>query len=496
MNILSLSAIEIAKNIKDNKLSVVEVTKAYLDVIKNTDKCIKAWLYVDEDTAIANAEKVQKRIAELKAQKKPIPYLAGVPIGIKDNMCTKGIPTTCASKILNNFVPPYNATVINKIEENLLVVLGKTNLDEFAMGSSTEHSAFKQTTNPWNSECVPGGSSGGSAAAVSALQVPLALGSDTGGSIRQPAAFCGVTGLKPTYGTVSRYGLVAFASSLDQIGPLAKDAKSCAALYDVICGHDEKDSTSYNKEYCSTLESIDDFKKPTIGIPIEYMGDNVSDDIKQVVFEAKKIFETLGCKVVDISIPVLKLALPAYYILSSAEASSNLSRFDGVRYGYRSQNAQGLEELYTKSRSEGFGAEVKRRIMLGTFVLCSGYYDEYYNKALKARSLVVQGFDNAYKQVDLLLTPTAHSSAFKFGEKEGDAMSMYLTDLCTVSVNIAGLPGISFPGGFDKSDMPLGLQLIGAKFSEKLLLSAANAYQEKTTYHTMCPSNEGGAKKC
>jgi len=493
MSILKLSAIEIAKKIKEKELSVVEVTKTYLDVIKNTNDKVNAWLLIDEDIAIKNAENIQAKIDELLSQGNQLPPLAGVPIGIKDNMCTKGVKTTCASKILFNFVPPYNATVVNNVDENLMVLLGKTNMDEFAMGSSTEHSAFKQTKNPWNLDCVPGGSSGGSAAAVAALQAPLTLGSDTGGSIRQPAAFCGITGLKPTYGTVSRYGLVAFASSLDQIGPMAKDAASCAALFDAVKGHDEKDSTSYDRKYEITYNEVDNFKKPTIGILTEYMGEGVSDDIKQAVLDAKEKYEALGCKVVEISVPVLELALPAYYILSSAEASSNLSRFDGVRYGYRSEGVEELQELYTKSRSEGFGQEVKRRIMLGTFTLCSGYYDEYYNKALKARSLVVKGFENAFDKIDLLLAPTTPTTAFKAGEKLDDAMSMYLADLCTVSVNIAGLPAISFPGGFDADNMPIGLQLIGPKFAESLLLSTVNGYQKETDYHKMCPSDKGGA---
>lgn len=494
MNILSLTVNEIAQKIKVKELGVVEVTKAYLENIKNTDKDINAWLLVDEEIAIANAENVQAKIDKLLSEGKQLPPLAGVPIGIKDNICTKGIKTTCASKTLYNFVPPYDAEAVKKVKSNLMVILGKLNMDEFAMGSSTEHSAFKQTKNPWNLSCVPGGSSGGSAAAVAALQVPITLGSDTGGSIRQPAAFCGVTGLKPTYGTVSRYGLVAFASSLDQIGPMAKDALSCAALFDAVKGHDEKDSTSYNREYDSTYAQIDEFKKPTIGILVEYMGEGISEDIKQTVLDAKAQYEALGCKVVEISIPVLKLALPAYYILSSAEASSNLSRFDGVRYGYRSEGVEDLEELYLKSRSEGFGDEVTRRIMLGTFTLCSGYYDQYYNKALKARSLVVQGFENAFKQVDLLLSPTTPTAAFKIGEKSNDTMSMYLADLCTVSINIAGLPAISFPGGFDKDNMPLGLQLIGPKFAESLLLSTTNAFQKQTDYHKIFPSTVvGGA---
>jgi len=496
MDILNLSAVEIAKKIAAKELTAIEVTKAYLNVIKKTDNDINAWLYVNENETLKNAENVQKEIDALLTQGKKLPPLAGVPIGIKDNICTNGIKTTCASKMLYNFVPPYDATAVKKANENLMVILGKTNMDEFAMGSSTEHSAFKQTKNPWDINRVPGGSSGGSAAAVAALQSPLALGSDTGGSIRQPAAFCGVTGLKPTYGTVSRYGLVAFASSLDQIGPFAKDATGCAALFDAVKGHDSKDTTSYNREYESTYDEIDNFKKPVIGILSEYMGEGVSGDIKKAVLDAKATFDSMGCNIVEISIPVLNLALPAYYILSSAEASSNLSRFDGVRYGYRSENVEDLQDLYIKSRSEGFGTEVKRRIMLGTFTLCSGYYDEYYNKALKARSLVVKGFEDAFSKVDVLLSPTTPTTAFNIGEKLNDAMSMYLADLCTVSINIAGLPAVSFPGGFDENNLPIGLQVIGNKFTESLLLSTVKAFQDETEYHKSCPADKGGARQC
>jgi aspartyl-tRNA(Asn)/glutamyl-tRNA(Gln) amidotransferase subunit A len=402
-------------------------------------------------------------------------------------MCTKGVKTTCASKILYNFVPPYNATVIDKLNASLAVVIGKANMDEFAMGSSCEFSAFKPTRNPWDLSRVPGGSSGGSAASVASMEAPLALGSDTGGSIRLPASFCGVVGLKPTYGAVSRYGLVAFASSLDQIGPIGRDARDAALLYDAVKGHDAMDSTSADIEYAPCAESIgNDIKGLRIGLPQEYFGAGVEHGVRGAVLAAAKRFESMGVKTDEVCIPALGHALSAYYLISSAEASSNLARFDGVRYGYRSPNAKTGEDLYVESRSEGFGAEVKRRIMLGTYALCSGYYDEYYTKALKVRSLVKAGFDEAFKKFDLLLSPVAASPAFKLGERTGDALAMYLTDLCTVSVNIAGLPGISVPCGFSEG-LPVGMQLIGRPFEEALLLRAAHAYQQETDYHRQRP---------
>ena len=486
MDIIKLSATDIAAKIASGEITAVDAAKAFIEQIKKSESKVDAYLYFNENEVLSDAAAVQEEIDALKKEGKQLPLLAGVPVAIKDNMCTKGKKTTCASKILGNFVPPYDATVVKKLQENLLVPLGKLNMDEFAMGSSTEHSAFKPTKNPWDENCVPGGSSGGSAASVAALMAPVTLGSDTGGSIRQPAAFCGVTGLKPTYGRVSRYGLVAFASSLDQIGPLAKDAKGCAALFDTISCSDEHDSTSIKSGYVTTYDKIDDFKKPTIGIPKEYMGEGISDEMKQAVLAAAEEYKKLGCEVIEVSIPALDHALPAYYILSSAEASSNLSRFDGIRYGYRSENFESLDELYTKTRSEGFGPEVKRRIMLGAYALCSGYYDEYYTKALKTRSLVKQGFDDTFKKADLILSPVTPSPAFKFGAKS-DAISMYLTDICTVSINIAGLPAISFPGGFSEDKLPLGLQLIGPTDSESLLLSTVNAFQKQTDYHTQVP---------
>lgn len=486
MDILTLSATDIAAKIRGGELTAVDAAKAYIAQIESKEKIVDAFLYFNADEVITEAKKVQKKIdAKLEAGEE-IPPLAGVPIAIKDNICTYGTPTTCASNMLKNFIPPYDATVVKNLKENLLVPLGKLNMDEFAMGSSTEHSAFKKTKNPWDISCVPGGSSGGSAASVASLMAPISLGSDTGGSIRQPAAFCGVTGLKPTYGRVSRYGLVAFASSLDQIGPLARDAKSCAALYDAISGSDSHDSTSLKDGYTTTYDKIEDFKRPTIAIPKEYMGEGISDEMKLAVENAIKQFKSLGCEIISVSMPSLDHALPAYYILSSAEASSNLSCFDGIRYGYRTKDCVNLEELYTKTRSEGFGDEVKRRIMLGTYALCSGYYDEYYSKAMKTRNLVKKGFEDTFKKANLILSPTTPSAAFKFGAKS-DTVSMYMADICTVSINIAGLPAISFPGGLNEDDLPLGLQLIGPNDSESMLLSTVHAFQKSTDHHKLIP---------
>jgi len=490
MDLEKFSALAIAENIKNGAITAVDAAKACLDRIEQTDPQIGAWLTVDRGAVLESAQDVQNRIEELLSRGQPLPALAGVPVGIKDNICTEGVKTTCASRILSNFVPPYSATVVKKLEDNLMVPLGKLNMDEFAMGSSTEHSAFQKTYNPWDLGRVPGGSSGGSAAAVASRQAPLALGSDTGGSIRQPSAFCGVTGLKPTYGTVSRYGLVAFGSSLDQIGPIAQSAADCAALFDAIKGHDKNDSTSYDRAYASVLSETDDFRPRTIGIPVQYTGEGIAPEITKAVEDAAAQFGIMGCKIVELSIPELEYSLPAYYIISSAEASSNLSRFDGIRYGYRTEHIDSLDDLYTRTRSEGFGPEVKRRIMLGAYALCAGYYDEYYNKALKARALLKQGFARAFTEADMLLSPTTPTPAFRFGEK-ADAISMYKADICTVSVNIAGLPALSFPGGFSSDGMPMGLQLVGPEFSEGLLLSCAHAFQKKTDYHLRAPSGRG-----
>ena len=488
MKLYELSAFELSEKIRSGEVTAVEATQSMLDRIADVEPCVDALLHVDAEAALRRAAEVQKEIEVLQKESKPLPPLAGVPVVLKDNMCTKGVPTTCASKILGNFVPPYNATVVDKLNASLTVLIGKANMDEFAMGSSCEHSAFKPTHNPWDLTRVPGGSSGGSAAAVAALEAPLALGSDTGGSVRLPASFCGVTGLKPTYGAVSRYGLVAFASSLDQIGPFGRDARDAALLFDAIKGHDPMDSTSADIAYEPCADGIGkSVKGLRIGLPKEYFGEGVEPGVRDAVMGAAKTFESLGAVVGEVSIPALGHALSAYYLISSAEASSNLARFDGVRYGYRSKNMSTGEDLYVSSRSEGFGPEVKRRIMLGTYALCSGYYDEYYTKALKVRSLVKAGFDKAFESFDVLLSPVAASPAFKLGERTGDALAMYLTDLATVSVNIAGLPGIAAPCGFSNG-LPVGMQLIGKPFDEAGLLRAVHAYQQVTEHHNKRPS--------
>ena len=403
-----------------------------------------------------------------------MPVLAGIPVAIKDNICTKGIRTTCASRMLENFIPPYDATVIKKLKDNKCIMVGKVNLDEFAMGGSTETSAFQKTTNPHNTEYVPGGSSGGSAAAVAAHEATLALGSDTGGSVRAPASFCGVVGLKPTYGAVSRFGLIAFASSLDQIGPFAKDVTDTALLLNAICGKDEFDSTSVELgEVDYTKALVKDVNGLKIGLPKEFFGEGINSEVKEAILRKVNELKEKGASVEEFSMPTVEHALSIYYILSSAEASSNLSRFDGVKYGYRSENADNINELYENSRSEGFGPEVKRRIMLGTYVLSAGYYDAYYNKALKARTLVVDEFNKAFSKYDVIIGPTAPTTAFKLGEKMSNPLEMYLSDVCTVPVNIAGVPAISVPVGKDTKGLPIGMQIIGRAFDENMILKVA-----------------------
>ena len=430
---------------------------------------------VAEESAKENAKKIDKAMA---AGEKLHP-LAGIPIGIKDNISTKGIRTTCSSKMLENYVPPFDATVINKINNAGMTVIGKMNMDEFAMGSSTETSYMHLTRNPYNTECVPGGSSGGSAAAVAAGEAILTLGSDTGGSIRQPAALCGVVGMKPTYGSVSRYGLVAFASSLDQIGPLGKSVKDVAMLQSLICGHDRYDATSKNIEYPDYAAALkENAKSLKIGIPKEYFGEGIDSQVKESVMKAVKEFEEQGAVIKEISLPSTEYAINTYYIIASAEASSNLARFDGVKYGYRTSEYDGLVDMYEKTRSEGFGDEVKRRIMLGTFVLSSGYFDAYYKKAKRVQNQISQEFTDAFKDCDIIATPTVPASAFKIGENIGDPIKMYYNDVCTVTVNIAGLPAISLPCGKDSAGMPMGLQLIGDKFSEQTLLNTAYTYEK------------------
>ena len=438
MNITELTVHELKEKLDKKELTSEEITKAYVDRINNKEKDINAFVTTTLDEALNKAKEIDK---ERSSEKLENSY-AGIPLGIKDNMCTKGVKTTCSSKMLENFIAPYDATVVNKlVNEEKLVSLGKLNMDEFAMGSSTETSYFKKTRNPWDLSRVPGGSSGGSAAAVAANMAPWALGSDTGGSIRQPASLCGVVGLKPTYGLVSRYGLVAFASSLDQIGPITKDVEDSAILLSLIAGNDEKDSTSENmtkKDYTKNLKK--DIKGLKIGVPKEFFGDGINEDVKKALEKAIDVYRDLGAEIGEISIDVAEYALAAYYIIACAEASSNLGRFDGIRYGHRAKNFENLKDLYKNSRSEGFGAEVKRRIILGTYVLSAGYYDAYYKKAQKVRTLVQNEFSRGFERYDVLLTPTSPVTAFKFGEKTENPLEMYLSDICTVSINIAGLP--------------------------------------------------------
>ena len=414
--------------------------------------------------------------------------MAGVPYGLKDNICSKGLETTCASKILGGFRPPYDATIVKKLNNAGLIMVGKTNMDEFAMGSTTETSYYKTTKNPWDLQRVPGGSSGGSAAAVAAREVPFTIGSDTGGSIRQPAAYCGVTGLKPTYGAVSRFGLIAYGSSLDQIGPIAPTARDCAAVFDAISGYDEMDSTSMPLEIQALANIEGGVKGMTIGIPKSYFGDGLSAEVRSKIEDAIKVLESEGANVEEFEFSMLDYAVPAYYIIASAEASSNLSRFDGVKYGFRSENAEGLRDVYLKTRTEGFGSEVKKRIMLGAFALSSGYYDAYYNKALQVKALIKQAFDSAFEKYDMILGPVAPTTAPKIGESLKDPLAMYLSDIYTVSVNLAGLPGLSLPCGFDGEGMPVGMQLLGKAFDDAKLLRAGALYQDVTDFHKQMPS--------
>lgn len=470
MELYEYSAHELAEMYRSKKITVPEVVNAIYKRIDDKEPEIKAYLSLDKENALKQAYEIQ----EAFDRGEELPKLAGIPVAVKDNICTKGIRTTCASKMLENFIPPYDATVIKKLKENKCIIIGKVNLDEFAMGGSTENSAFQKTANPCNTDYVPGGSSGGSSAAVSAFEATLALGSDTGGSIREPASFCGVVGLKPTYGLVSRFGLVAFASSLDQVGPLAKDVTDVALLLNVISGKDDMDSTSVDKtETDYTKSLVNDIKGLKIGLPKEFFGEGVNPEVKNAVLSKVEELKEKGATVEEFSMPTLDYALSIYYILSSAEASSNLSRFDGVKYGYRSDKSNDLNELYENSRSEGFGPEVKRRIMLGTYVLSAGYYDAYYNKALKARTLVVNEFNKAFSKYDVIIGPTVPTTAFKLGEKTENPLEMYLSDICTVPVNIAGVPAISVPVGRDNKGLPIGMQIIGKAFDENTILRVA-----------------------
>ena len=485
MNITELTVHELQEKLASGELTSYEITKAYTDRIAEKEKDVQAFVTDLSESALNRA----KEIDDKRKKGEITSPLAGIPIGIKDIICTKGVRTTCSSKMLENFIAPYDATVMEKINKEGLIDLGKLNMDEFAMGGSTEYSYFKKTRNPWNLNKVPGGSSGGSAAAVAADMVPWALGTDTGGSIRQPASFCGIVGLKPTYGLVSRFGVVAFASSLDQVGPMTKDVTDCAMLLNIIAGHDKKDTTSVDngeKDYCKALKN--DVKGLRIGVPKEYFGEGINLEVKQKLQEAIEEYKKLGAIVEECTLDIADYALATYYIIACAEASSNLGRFDGIRYGYRTENYTNLKELYRNSRSEGFGEEVKRRIILGTYVLSSGYYDAYYKKAQQVRTLVMKEFSQLFEKYDVLLTPTSPTVAFDIGSKSTNPMEMYLADICTVSVNIAGLPGISVPCGLDSTGMPIGMQLIGNRFSEEVLIRAAYTYEQNTNFKANRPT--------
>ena len=465
---------EHAEALRKKEYSSVQLTQAYLEQIDKKDKTIGAYITVTADRAIESA----KAFDEGRCSDSEISPLAGIPCGIKDNMCTKGIKTTCASKMLGGYIPPYSAHVVEKLEKSGAVILGKLNMDEFAMGSTTENSAFKVCRNPLDTDRGPGGSSGGSAAAVAAREAVYTLGSDTGGSIRQPASFCGVVGMKPTYGSVSRYGLVAFASSLDQIGPITSTVLDNALVLNAIVGHDKRDATSVKRVYNDfTADIKNGVKGMKIGVPEEFFGEGISDDVRKAVLAATDTYRALGAELVSVSMPSIDYALSAYYVISSAEASSNLARFDGVRYGYRCDDYSNIDELYRKSRSEGFGSEVKKRIMLGTFALSSGYYDAYYKKALQVRSLVRKDFDEAFGKCDFIISPVAPTVAYKIGEKTGDSLQMYMGDAYSVPVNIAGIPALTLPCGIGEGGMPVGMQLIGPAFSEGLLYRAGFAFE-------------------
>ena len=491
MSISDMTALELGRRIQSGDITAVQAAEASLARIKAMEPSVHAFVTVNEEKTMEQAGKVQ---ADIEAGRLKGP-LAGVPVAIKDNMCTKGMRTTCSSRILGNFIPTYTAQAVSNLEQAGAVILGKTNMDEFAMGSTTETSAFGVTRNPWNLEHVPGGSSGGSCAAVAAGECFYALGSDTGGSIRQPSSFCGVTGIKPTYGTVSRYGLIAYGSSLDQIGPVAKDVSDCAAVLEVLASHDPKDSTSMERRDCDFTSALsEDVRGMRIGIPESYFGQGLDQEVKDAVLEAARVLGEKGAIVETFDLKLAEYAIPAYYVIASAEASSNLSRFDGVKYGYRAPEYQGLHSMYKKSRSLGFGPEVKRRIMLGSFVLSSGYYDAYYLKALRTKALIKKEFDRAFASYDVILAPAAPSTAPRLGQSLGDPLKMYLGDIYTISVNLAGIPGISLPCGLDSKGLPIGLQLIGDCFMEKNIIRAAYAY-EKTREWKLSLLAAGKAKE-
>lgn len=475
MSLMNLTAVELGKKIKNKEVTVVEATKAALDAIDAKEEKVNSFVTVDREGALKRAEEVQKLIDDGKLDGP----LAGVPVAVKDNMCTEGMLTTCSSKILGNFVPTFTSEAVINLEKAGAVILGKTNMDEFAMGSTTETSYYGVTRNPHNPDHVPGGSSGGSAAAVALNECFFALGSDTGGSIRQPSAFCGITGMKPTYGTVSRYGLIAYGSSLDQIGPMTKNVTDCAAVLETIASYDKKDSTSMKREeYDFTSALVRDVKGLRIGLPKDYFGEGLDSEVKAAIFKAAETFKRMGAIVEEFDLGLVQYAIPAYYIIASAEASSNLERFDGVKYGYRTKEYGDLHSMYKKTRSEGFGSEVKRRIMLGSFVLSSGYYDAYYLKALKTKALIKQEFDKAFEKYDIILAPAAPTTAPLLGSSLQDPIKMYLSDIYTISANLAGIPGLSIPCGKDNKGLPIGMQLLGGCFQEKTLLRAGFAYEK------------------
>jgi aspartyl-tRNA(Asn)/glutamyl-tRNA(Gln) amidotransferase subunit A len=487
MEIMDYTALELGRKIKAKEISVREAAQAGFARIAAAEPQIHGFVTLDEERALCRADEVQRAI-DAGTLTGP---LAGVPAAVKDNICTEGLKTTCSSKILYNFVPPYSAEAVRNMEQAGAVILGKTNMDEFAMGSTTETSAYGPTCNPWNTAHVPGGSSGGSCAAVAACEVPYALGSDTGGSIRQPGSFCGVTGLKPTYGTVSRYGLIAYGSSLDQIGPIAKDVSDCAAILEMIASHDAKDSTSIDrKDLDFTSALVDDVKGLRIGIPTDYFGEGLDEEVRTAVLSVADVLRQKGAIVEEFDLSLVEYAIPAYYVIACAEASSNLARFDGVKYGYRAEDYTGLHNMYKKSRSEGFGEEVKRRIMLGSYVLSSGYYDAYYLKALRTKALIKQSFDRAFEKFDMILAPAAPTTAPKIGESLSDPLKMYLGDIYTISVNLAGLPGISVPCGFDSKGLPIGAQLIGDCFQEKKIIRAGYAFECSRSYESPALAKE------
>ena len=488
MRLLGFTALQVKEKILSREIQATELVGKLFKWIKDIEPNIQAFITINEKEALEKASEIDKKIGN----RQKVGLLAGIPIAVKDNICTKNLTTTCASKILQNFTPPYDAFVVKRLKEEDAIIIGKTNLDEFAMGSSTENSGYKITRNPWNLECVPGGSSGGSAAAVAADLSFMSLGSETGGSVRQPAALCGVVGIKPTYGRVSRYGLVAFGSSLDQVGTVTKDIKDAALLLQVIAGNDLRDSTSAKVTVPDYLDGIDaGVNGLRIGIPKEYFTDGLNAEVRDAVKSALKIYERLGAKIVDLSLPHTEYAVAVYYIVANAEASSNLARYDGVKYGYRTSESRGIIDMYCRTRSEGFGNEVKRRIMLGNYALSSGYYDAYYLKASKVRNLIKTDFDTAFEKVDCIMCPTSPVPAFKIGERANNPLEMYLSDIYTIPANLAGIPGISIPCGFSKTGLPIGMQILAKHFEEKKILQIAYAFERETDFHLKKPALKG-----